>query len=794
MAAQTNSWASGNAGAGSQETANNLLTAVANYVWNTSSLTWVTETQPGGGGGGGGTQYVQGTVNASPTGTVAMGLNAASGTLTSLATDASGNLLVNVAVGGGGGGGGSNAAAGQTGLAVPLYAGYTGYNVAGNLVGVSATNALPVQPGTGAVFPSSQSGAWATRMQDGAGNAISSLSDGGGGLLGIAVSLNATNFVASTNNSTTTQLGSGATFTGVIETIYAQQSISIDMTSDQPGTLTLNQYIDLAGTRKIAAWTFAISAGVPFSMSRPGNGNYFNLTFQNTGGAATTTLNISTAYGTIPSATALGNQPSSINEINGTAFSLGQATMAGSLPVVLASNQSAVSVSGSVSVSNFPATQPISGTVAVSNFPATQPVSGTVNVGTRGWTLASGTDSVAAVQSGTWNIGSITTLPSITGSVSVSNFPATQTVAGTVNVGTRGWTLNSATDSVTVVGGGAGTQYAQGTTVATPTGTVALGQNPSNVVNALKTDASGNLNVNLAAGSISGGNAAASPTGAAVPASADYQGWNNGGTLTGTSLTAPLPIAPSATNFFQSTANSSTAQLAAGGNFTGSVWDSTLSQQALSLLITSDQPVSISIMQAIDSAGTYQLPAINFTATAGVGVLRSFILNGNYLKLSVTNTGTATTTLLNINTYYGTIAPSNNSGNEAVSLYDASGNALTSQSYPGIGPNGATGYALEVDPTYAAADGIAYNTLNVPQVDVIAGRGTDANVHSILTDMMGRVQTQESNPQIVEVLRAILIEMRVTNSLLMDGLLPGKLSESVDNRRIDEDIYLNLNG
>ena len=54
MAAQTNSWASGNAGAGSQETANNLLTAVANYVWNTSSLTWVTETQPGGGGGGGG--------------------------------------------------------------------------------------------------------------------------------------------------------------------------------------------------------------------------------------------------------------------------------------------------------------------------------------------------------------------------------------------------------------------------------------------------------------------------------------------------------------------------------------------------------------------------------------------------------------------------------------------------------------------------------------------------------------------------------------------------------------------
>jgi hypothetical protein len=39
-----------------------------------------------------------------------------------------------------------------------------------------------------------------------------------------------------------------------------------------------------------------------------------------------------------------------------------------------------VSVSGSVTVGNFPATQPVSGAVSVSNFPATQPVSGTVAV------------------------------------------------------------------------------------------------------------------------------------------------------------------------------------------------------------------------------------------------------------------------------------------------------------------------------------------------------------------------------------------------------------------------------
>ena len=41
-----------------------------------------------------------------------------------------------------------------------------------------------------------------------------------------------------------------------------------------------------------------------------------------------------------------------------------------------------VDVTGSsVSVTNFPATQPVSGSVSVSNFPATQPVSGTVSVG-----------------------------------------------------------------------------------------------------------------------------------------------------------------------------------------------------------------------------------------------------------------------------------------------------------------------------------------------------------------------------------------------------------------------------
>ena len=87
-------------------------------------------------------------------------------------------------------------------------------------------------------------------------------------------------------------------------------------------------------------------------------------------------------------------------------------------------------VTGSVSVSNFPATQAVSGTVAVSNtgfdvnnFPATQTVDGTVNVG-----------NFPATQP-------------VSGSVSVSNFPATQPVSGTItaNAGTGTFSTSDST-------------------------------------------------------------------------------------------------------------------------------------------------------------------------------------------------------------------------------------------------------------------------------------------------------------------------------------------------------------
>jgi len=113
----------------------------------------------------------------------------------------------------------------------------------------------------------------------------------------------------STNNSTTAQLAASATFTGVLDAVINQTQISILLTSDQPGTLTVNQYIDAGGTRLTSSVPYTVTASVGFSRAITINGNYVNLAFQNTGASTTTTLNLNTYYGTIMPATQDGSVP-----------------------------------------------------------------------------------------------------------------------------------------------------------------------------------------------------------------------------------------------------------------------------------------------------------------------------------------------------------------------------------------------------------------------------------------------------------------------------------------------------
>ena len=143
---------------------------------------------------------------------------------------------------------------------------------------------------------------------DGNGNVINSVL-AATGANGLAVATVATNFIYSTNNSTTTQLAPNATYTGTIETALSQPAISLLMTADQNMVLTLKQYIDLAGTYAVAPMVFFITAGQQFSRSIVLNGNYIQMVATNQGSATTTTFNLNTAYGTIDAVDSQGNMP-----------------------------------------------------------------------------------------------------------------------------------------------------------------------------------------------------------------------------------------------------------------------------------------------------------------------------------------------------------------------------------------------------------------------------------------------------------------------------------------------------
>lgn len=202
----------------------------------------------------------------------------------------------------------------------------------------------------------------------------------------------------------------------------------------------------------------------------------------------------------------------------------GQATSANSAPVVIASDQSAVPIADGGGSLTVDGTVGISGTVTVSGTVTANAGTGTQNVSVQNASIPV-----------TDNGGSLT----VDGSVSVSNFPATQAVSGTVNVQDGGGSLTvdgtvAATQSgvwdvrtqdgvgnditshvagsargidVAILDGsgnqitsfGGGTQYAEGATAATATGTAAMMKDDSDIISPLKGDFTNGLLVNLGA-------------------------------------------------------------------------------------------------------------------------------------------------------------------------------------------------------------------------------------------------------------------------------------------------------
>jgi len=162
-----------------------------------------------------------------------------------------------------------------------------------------------------------------------------------------------------------------------------------------------------------------------------------------------------------------GEQDVNLIEVGGSAIALGQTTMAASLPVTIASNQTAFPVS----------------------------------------------------QSGTWNIGTVATITNPV-TVTATNLDIRDLSASTDSVTIHGdvgvadqFDLTNSNPLVTalvdangdqITSFGGGTQYANGDTVVTPTGTLALGYDGTDVL-ALATDASGNLQVDVLASALPSG-------------------------------------------------------------------------------------------------------------------------------------------------------------------------------------------------------------------------------------------------------------------------------------------------
>ena len=106
-------------------------------------------------------------------------------------------------------------------------------------------------------------------------------------------------YFSSALNSTTTQLASGASYTGTIEDSKIYPSISFLAFSDQDLTITISQFIDVAGLKNVDERVVSYKANERFSLSYPINGNYLRVSARNEGGSTTTTLQIDTAFGVI---------------------------------------------------------------------------------------------------------------------------------------------------------------------------------------------------------------------------------------------------------------------------------------------------------------------------------------------------------------------------------------------------------------------------------------------------------------------------------------------------------------
>jgi hypothetical protein len=203
-----------------------------------------------------------------------------------------------------------------------------------------------------------------------------------------------------------------------------------------------------------------------------------------------------------------------------------------------------------------------------------------------------------------------------------------------------------------------------------------------------------------------------------------------------------LAVTQSGTYYSLSTGNSSTAQLAAAATFTGTI-EYSANQQAISILCTSDQNMTLTVNQFIDADGTRQSSTQSFSVLAGVGFSRCLQLNGNYYRVTLQNNGGSTTTTLNLDVALGTLQSQTQSGNLPVSISELASDRTATFSIAANNTNGgeitglqgASTATVQLTGTFTATAQIQVtrdgsNWLNVTGSNVIVNMATGAYVAS----------------------------------------------------------------
>lgn len=231
----------------------------------------------------------------------------------------------------------------------------------------------------------------------------------------LPVQLGTISYVQSTGNNTSAQLASSATFTGTTESGLNHPNLIISVRCDQPFTMTIKQYSDLAGTIAYPDIVYTRLANQGYNDSITLAGSYYKVVLQNTGGATTTTLFLETWLGILPVATNntnFGNTPMALNEVAGTALTLGAKTSALSIPTVLASD----TATGTITTQNL---VPVGTATAGSAVEITVNSSATVNVQVTG--TYTGVLSLQYTTDGsTWVTSSVNCIRSVSGGLSTT--------------------------------------------------------------------------------------------------------------------------------------------------------------------------------------------------------------------------------------------------------------------------------------------------------------------------------------------------------------------------------------